>query len=379
MITIPNLFGAYQKGREAAIDANWNDLKNYENIEAMRTRNDRDALQLLADQADYNINRSMMRDNGDVSALNAALAKERFYSDVYNARNNALLGQSQYTAASKAAADGRLQNYANQQLMTTFRNGETNWNNAGVNSFDAAARYDALINNGSDYQQLVNDTVGFNIRNGQNTIKQGDALRGTHNETETYNAKTTRDQAYGASLFNGGKVLDPEAITQSGANTAKSAAINAETGVVDSELLFNEAINFDEKAKDIQAKQLMDQRTKILQNIRLAAQSGDMATVNSMASQFGYVDTEIVKLGLPSQRNLVREAVASALGAPPSTAGTQVPTQVPTTPATQTPPTRVPQQLLPQQPQRVGAGGFTNDDWARIVNNDGVGSTGGYW
>lgn len=123
MIAIPNLFGAYQKGREAAIEANWNDLKNYENIEAMRTRNDRDALQLLAEQADYNINRSMMRDNGDVSALNAALAKERFYSDVYNARNNAMLGQAQYVAATNAAAGGTLQDYANKQLMTTFRNG----------------------------------------------------------------------------------------------------------------------------------------------------------------------------------------------------------------------------------------------------------------
>ena len=102
MIAIPDLFGAYQKGREAAIEANWNDLKNYENIEAMRTRNDRDALQLLAEQADYNINRSMMRDNGDVSAMATTLTRERFPGDVYSARNNAMLGQAQYIAATNA-------------------------------------------------------------------------------------------------------------------------------------------------------------------------------------------------------------------------------------------------------------------------------------
>ena len=173
MITIPNLFGAYQKGREAAIEANWNDLKNYENIEAMRTRNDRDALQLLAEQADYNINRSMMRDNGDVSAMATTLTRERFPGDVYNARINALLGGSQYGTTMAAAADGRLQNYTDGQLMTTFNNGGTNVANSWVNLTDATARQRGLSNNLDAYYSLINNTVADNIAAGRYQFLKG--------------------------------------------------------------------------------------------------------------------------------------------------------------------------------------------------------------
>ena len=414
MIAIPNLFGAYQKGREAAIEANWNDLKNYENIESLRTRNDRDSLQLLAEQADYNINRSMMRDNGDVSALNAALAKERFYSDVYNARNNAMLGQAQFTAAANAAADGTLQGYANKQLMTTFRNGDTNWNNAGVNSFDAGARYDALMKNGDDYRQLVNATVADNIAAGRQAIVTNQAIRPYNHTTTVNNAQTTEAQSKQALAFQQGKGADLGAIYNTGKATAQAGATAAQTSVIDSKNLLTKAQSFSEEERRARLDQLQNQRTLLLQNMRLAAQSGDDATVQAMASQYGTIDSEIVRLGGKSQLHLVREAVAGALGVPPSTAVTQVSptpvTQTPTvtqTPATQTP-TQVPQQLLVGQPQpsftpngmdprsaplnnlfinrapvnpnqRVGAGGLTNDDWTKLANTAGVGFTGGYW
>ena len=412
MIVVPNLFGAYQKGREAAIEANWNDLKNYEDIEARRTRNDRDALQLIADQADYNINRSMMRDNGDVSALNAALAKERFYSDVYNARNNAMLGQAQYTATANAAADGRLQNYTDGQLMTTFNNGGTNVANSWVNLTDATARRQGLSNNLDAYYNLVGDTVADNIAAGQQVIGTNQATRPLNHATTVNNAKTTAKQSEQALAYQQGKGADLDAIYNTGANATKAALFGSEANALNSQNLFMEAQDYETKTNNAKLAQLLDQRVSLLQNMRLAAQSGDTATVRAMATQFGQIDADIVRLSGKSQLHLVREAVAGAMGAvPPSAAATQVPTQVPTTqtPAvTQTPPTRVPQQLLPQQPQptytpngmdprnaalsklfinsapvnpnqRVGAGGFTNDDWARIVNNDGVGSTGGYW
>ena len=223
MIVIPDLFGAYQKGREAAIEANWNDLKNYENIEAMRTRNDRDALQLLAEEADYNINRSMMRDNGDISALNTALAKERFYSDVYNARNNAMLGQAQYVAATNAAADGTLQDYAKGQLMTTFNNGYTNLYNSGVNSFDAGARYDALMAHGSDYRRFIDATVKDNIAAGNQTITTNQATRPYNHATAVDNARTTAAQAEQAWIYQQGKGANPDAIYKTGENTAQAS------------------------------------------------------------------------------------------------------------------------------------------------------------
>ena len=412
MIVVPDLFGAYQKGREAAVAANWTDLKNYEDVEAMRTRNDRDALQLLADQADYNINRSMMRDNGDVSALNTALAKERFYSDVYNARNNAMLGQAQYVAATNAAADGQLQDYANGQLTTTFNNGGTDVANSGINLTDATARQRALNNHLDAYYSLVNNTVGDNIAAGQQVIVTNQATRPYNHTATVNNAKTTAEQSEQALTYQLGKGADPAAIKQTGVNATKSALFGSETGVFNNQNLLKEAQNYETKTNKARLAQLLDQRVLILQNMRLAAQSGDTATVQAMAAQFGQTDAEIVRLGGKSQLHLVREAVIGALGVPPSTATTQVSP----TPATQTPavqqqpatPTKVPKQLLAQQPQpsftpngmdsrnaaldnlfinrapvnpnqRVGAGGLINDDWTRLANNAGVGFTGGYW
>lgn len=43
---IPDLFGAYVKGRELAIDKNWQDLKNFEAVEAARNQNDLNAMDI---------------------------------------------------------------------------------------------------------------------------------------------------------------------------------------------------------------------------------------------------------------------------------------------------------------------------------------------
>lgn len=43
---IPDLFGAYVKGRELAIEKNWQDLKNFESIEHARNQNDLDAMDI---------------------------------------------------------------------------------------------------------------------------------------------------------------------------------------------------------------------------------------------------------------------------------------------------------------------------------------------
>ena len=405
MIVLPDLFGAYQKGREAAIEANWNDLKNYEDVEAMRTRNDRDALQLNADLADYNINRSMMRDNGDVSALNAAIARERFYSDFYDARINALLGRAQYTASTNAANDGRLQKHANGQLTTTLNNGNTSLFNSGVNSIDAEAQYNALNKHRKAYGQFTDDTVGFNIAEGNSIIKRGNNSREDRDKTDAANAKATLYQALSAEAFNGGKVKDLPAIEQAGADAATAAAIAAKTGVVAGQNTLTQTKNLLEEERKAKLAQLQNQRVLVLQNIHRAAQLGDTATVEAMKEQYAAIDADIVSLGGKPQPSLASDAVNSALGG--------APTQVPPTPATQTPaaqqpPTQVPQSLFAGQPQpsftpngmdprnaalanlfinrapvnpnqRVGAGGLTNDDWTRLANNAGVGFTGGYW
>ena len=65
---IPDLFGAYVKGREYAIDRNWNDLKNYEQVEQMRNSNDLQALDLLAKRADFGGTRNIFQNQVDSSA-----------------------------------------------------------------------------------------------------------------------------------------------------------------------------------------------------------------------------------------------------------------------------------------------------------------------
>lgn len=50
MIYVPDLFGSYVKGEQQAVQDNWNDLKNYEDVERARTANDAANLQLQLDQ-----------------------------------------------------------------------------------------------------------------------------------------------------------------------------------------------------------------------------------------------------------------------------------------------------------------------------------------
>ena len=64
---IPDLFGAYIKGREMAIEKNWQDLKNYEQVESMRNSNDLQALQVLGERADFGGKRDMFRHQWEAS------------------------------------------------------------------------------------------------------------------------------------------------------------------------------------------------------------------------------------------------------------------------------------------------------------------------
>ena len=77
-IVIPDLFGAFQKGREYAIDRNWKDLTNYEAIEKARNENDLGALNLLERRVMFAPKMGMYMDNADMSARNNALGGAAF-------------------------------------------------------------------------------------------------------------------------------------------------------------------------------------------------------------------------------------------------------------------------------------------------------------
>lgn len=85
-VIIPDLFGAFQKGREYAIDRNWKDLENYETIEKMRTANDMAQLALLQERAYTPGKINMFYDNVDNSAMQNQIQFTAYPGALSNAR-----------------------------------------------------------------------------------------------------------------------------------------------------------------------------------------------------------------------------------------------------------------------------------------------------
>lgn len=118
---VPDLFGAFMKGREYAIDRNWNDLKQYEAIEAARNANDLSSLDILGQRAQFGGKMSVFQNNVD----NSARANE----------------------VAEAAQPGLLAN-------------------AGTGSMIQMDQRSAFMNNRDDYQTMLNNTAQANIGKG---------------------------------------------------------------------------------------------------------------------------------------------------------------------------------------------------------------------
>lgn len=118
---IPDLFGAYMKGREYANDQNWKDLKYYEQVEAARHANDLAALDILGQRAQFGGKMNIFQNNVD----NSARANE----------------------VAEAAQPGLLAN-------------------ADTGSMTNMDQRSAFINNRADYQQMLNNTAQANIGKG---------------------------------------------------------------------------------------------------------------------------------------------------------------------------------------------------------------------
>lgn len=73
---IPDLFGAYVKGRELAIEKNWQDLKNFESVEAARNQNDLTAMDIWERRQQMPGKMNMFYNNVDTSQMNTDVARE---------------------------------------------------------------------------------------------------------------------------------------------------------------------------------------------------------------------------------------------------------------------------------------------------------------
>lgn len=145
MIVIPDLFGAYQKGREAAIDANWKDLQNYESIESARHQNDAAALTNLATMADFGKQRRLTDNQVTNSDLTTEYNLATQIGKLYNAdTDNLIAGINNATlnANRDVLADGTANN-----LRTWSNNTQTGVNNSGTNVYNSNIAYEVTKNN----------------------------------------------------------------------------------------------------------------------------------------------------------------------------------------------------------------------------------------
>lgn len=145
MIVIPDLFGAYQKGRETAIDANWKDLQNYESIENARHQNDAAALANLATMADFGVRRQMVQNEGTNSDLTTALNSASQLGKLYNAKSDNLIAGVNFGTLkdNQDAVEG----IASNNLETLWRNAQIGANNAGTELYNSRITYDTTGNN----------------------------------------------------------------------------------------------------------------------------------------------------------------------------------------------------------------------------------------
>ena len=176
-IVIPDLFGAFQKGREYAIDRNWKDLTNYEAIEKARNENDLGALNLLERRVMFAPKMGMYMDNADMSARNNALGGAAFSGLMAKTQ-----AQSAYDTAKAKEDMGLL-----PKAMETYRNvsntsfGTANTESAVQNATNAETMKNAkTLGDLAAQQRLYATKYGeLNARNAfNNAIKMNKVLQG---------------------------------------------------------------------------------------------------------------------------------------------------------------------------------------------------------
>lgn len=146
MIYVPDLFSAYAKGQEEAIDKNWNDLNQYETVEQARTNNDMARINLQAGMDDYGNNRAVSNALGTQAMIGEDLLKRVYPGDAANAEINSILAGSQYNAVLNNLP--QLDTYSNAVLGS----------NLGVRTNQANA---ALGYSNVDNTQLPNSLLAY--------------------------------------------------------------------------------------------------------------------------------------------------------------------------------------------------------------------------
>lgn len=184
---IPDLFGAFMKGRQQAINDNWQDLKNYEDIERARNVNDQGYMDLWLNRQKLPMEVSVYADKARQSSRDNALAESAF--------------------------DGL---YANSLMGSDY----------------AMLNYNAYSRNRDQISELIRNTLENNLvqRGLANTAKAASndyfSGLGADGKSRAYNMGTWRaessyNNADGANVLAGAAPDRARAINAESANTAK--------------------------------------------------------------------------------------------------------------------------------------------------------------
>ena len=201
MIVIPDLFGSFQKGREAAIEANWKDLQNYESIENARHQNDAAALANLATMADFGKQRRLTDNQVTNSDLNTQLNIAQM-----PAKLNIAEGDAMYTGMQlgnmKANEDAIKQALTNQ-LGTFVLGAETGYNNAVVSHGRSTIGRNVFTDNYKGLYKAADGKTKADIAQTNSYIKYMPTITDLYYQTQLYNGKGGLDEAKVNSEFAG--------------------------------------------------------------------------------------------------------------------------------------------------------------------------------
>lgn len=232
MIVIPNLFGAYQKGREEAIKANWDDLSNYEDIESKRTRNDLDALTLLGKQADFGYDRENARFTYNANQRKDELGQLGHIGDLYLTGGNNILAAASYEVLNDRNQAGEVYGLLNTNYGTLYDTARTNRANADTNLMSAHITNQALSAN---FDYALKSAIQLKASEIGRALTSAEIADLRNQITLAYT------RGYGS---------DMSLHTTAGINAAKAAAVNSQTGTVTAETGL-EAANYNKKRQPI--------------------------------------------------------------------------------------------------------------------------------
>ena len=187
MIVIPDLFGSFQKGREAAIEANWKDLQNYESIENARHQNDAAALANLATMADFGKQRRLTDNQVTNSDLNTQLNIAQM-----PAKLNIAEGDAMYTGmqlGTMKANEDVLKQAITNRFGTYVLGAETDYNNAVVSHGRSTIGRNVFTDNYKGLYKAADGKTKADIAQTNSYIKYMPTITDLYYQTQLYNGK----------------------------------------------------------------------------------------------------------------------------------------------------------------------------------------------